>query len=68
MWCYGPLKVEYHFFDTFMKDESALIIEVLHQESGHRCMAIECLLPRCRQVETISVVMGILNFEPKICR
>ena len=24
-------------FDTFMKDESTLITDVLHQESVHRC-------------------------------
>ena len=30
--CYGPSKDKYHFFDTFTKDSSALITDVLHQE------------------------------------
>ena len=34
-------KVEYHFFNTLMKGESLLIIEVLHQESIHRC-SLQC--------------------------
>ena len=32
------------------------------------CWAINCQFYRCRQVQAISVAMGILNFEPKICR
>ena len=39
--CYRPSKVEYHFFDTFTKGYSALIIEVFNQESVHRC-SLEC--------------------------
>ena len=35
--CYRPSKVKYHIFDTFTKGKSVLIIEVLHQESVHRC-------------------------------
>ena len=36
--CYRLLKVEYHIFDIFTKEKSTLIIEVLHEESVHRCI------------------------------
>ena len=32
------------------------------------CWAIKCRLPRCQKNSEISVAMGILNFELKMCR
>ena len=32
------------------------------------CWVVKCRFPWCRKVETISVAMGILNCEPKMCR
>ena len=43
--CYRLLEVKYQFFDTFLKGSSILIIEVLHEESVHRCILGCCPQP-----------------------